>query len=163
MSDKNQNLESEIATISQLEKERDEYLAGWKRALADYDNLKKDLSRERGEMRKAVAVEMLLGLLPLLNNFDQAARHRPYTEDQTAEAWITGALHIRTQLEDSLKEIGAEPFGSEGEKIDPLLHESVSTRKDKTRDDQIILEVVQRGWKIGERVIVPAKVVVNAI
>jgi molecular chaperone GrpE len=112
-------------------------------------------------MRKAVAVETLLSLLPLLNNFDQAARHRPHTEDQAVEAWITGALHIRAQLEESLKEIGAEPFGTEGEKFDPEFYESVGVRKDETRDSQTVLEVVQRGWKIGERVVVPAKVIVN--
>ncbi|HBR80320.1 MAG: Protein GrpE [Candidatus Uhrbacteria bacterium GW2011_GWE2_45_35] len=156
--DENQNQASQA-----LEIQAAEYLTGWKRALADYDNLKKDLARERGEMRRAVAVEMLLNLLPLLNNFDQAAKHRPHTQDQAVEAWISGALQIRSQLEEALKEIGAEPFGSEGEKFDPALHESVSIRRDENREDQIVLEVVQRGWKIGERVVLPAKVIINGI
>jgi len=145
------------------EVERDEYLSGWKRALADYDNLKKDLSRERGEMRRATTVELLISLLPIMNNFDEAARHRPHTEDAAAEKWIDGALLIKTQLEAALKDFGAEPFEGVGEKFNPELHESAGSRREDEREDAIILEVVRRGWKVGDRVVCPAKVIINSL
>lgn len=139
----------------------EEYLTGWKRALADYDNLKKDLARERGEMRRATTIELLLHLLPVVNNFEQAAKHRPHLDDQTSEAWVSGILMVKTQLEAALKELGAEPLEGVGEKFNPEIHESASSRREEGKEDQVVLEVVQRGWRVDDRVVFPAKVVIN--
>lgn len=155
----NEALEAPAAHEAQC----DEYLTGWKRALADYDNLKKDLARERGDMRRASTVELLLHLLPVMNNFEQAAKHRPHLDDKAAEAWVSGILMIKTQLENSIKELGAEPFESIGEKFNPEFHESAGSRRDEEREDQIVLEVVQRGWKVGGKVVFPAKVIINGL
>ncbi|MFH1089477.1 MAG: nucleotide exchange factor GrpE [Candidatus Uhrbacteria bacterium] len=140
-----------------------EYLAGWKRALADYDNLKKDLARERGDMRRASTVELLIHLLPVMNNFEQATKHRPHLDDKAAEAWVSGILMIKTQMENSIKELGAEPFDSTGEKFNPEVHESAGSRREEDREDQIVLEVVQRGWKVNGKVVFPAKVIINGL
>lgn len=152
-----------LATIVALQQEKDEYLAGWKRALADYDNLKKDLARGRGETRRTIAAELLLVLLPLMNNFDEAAKHRPHTDDEAADKWIAGALQIRNQLEAALKELGAEPFEGAGEKFNPELHESAGNRREVGREDGIVLEVVRRGWKVEGKVVFPAKVIINSL
>jgi molecular chaperone GrpE len=141
----------------------DEYLAGWKRALADYDNLKKDLSRERGEMRRASTVELLLHLLPVMNNFEVAVKHRPFSDDKNTEAWVNGILTIKGQLETALKELGAEPFEGLGEKFNPEFHESAGSRRETEKEDQIILEIVRRGWKVGDKVVCPAKVIINSL
>ena len=101
---------SSQTTVDSLQSKCDEYLIGWKRALADYDNLKKDLARERGEMRRVTTVELLLHLLPVMNNFEEATKHRPHLDDKSAEAWVSGMLIIKLQLEAALKELGAEPF-----------------------------------------------------
>jgi len=171
MTDKPQKIEDQKQTntplppnpLTTLQAEKDDYLAGWKRALADYDNLKKDLARERGDMRRASAVELLLHLLPVMNNFEQAAKHRPHLDDKTAEAWVSGILMIKNQLENSLKELGAEPFEGTGEKFDSELYESAGSRREAEMEDQIILEVVQRGWKINGKVVFPAKVIINSL
>lgn len=164
--DESKNQSEPIVSIDPLvtlQTKCDEYLTGWKRALADYDNLKKDLVRERGEMRRAISVEFLIAFLPIMNNFDQATKHRPHTDDQAADKWIVGALQIRLQLEQALKEFGAEPINGEGEKFDPVLYESVGSRRDENREDGIILETIQQGWKIGERIVCPAKVIINSL
>lgn len=168
MTDLPQKTDEEKQEVSQTPQassasKEDEYLAGWKRALADYDNLKKDLSRERGEMRRAVMAELLIMLLPLVNSFDEAAKRCPRTEDVAAEKWIAGALQIKAQLEGALKELGAEPFEGTGEKFNPELHESAGSRREAEREDQIIIEVVQRGWKIDGKVVFPAKVIINSL
>jgi len=168
MSDEPQKNEEEkpvdtVESFAALQTKTDEYLAGWKRALADYDNLKKDLARERGEMRRASTIELLLHLLPVMNNFEQATKHRPFLDDKTAEAWVSGILMIKTQMENSLKELGAEPFDGVGEKFNPEFHESAGSRREAEREDQIILEVTQRGWKIDGKVVFPAKVVINSV
>ncbi|MFH1253457.1 MAG: nucleotide exchange factor GrpE [Candidatus Uhrbacteria bacterium] len=154
---------SAASGASPIEDKAAEYLTGWKRALADYDNLKKDLARERGEMRRASTVELLLHFLPVINNFEQATKHRPHLEDKSSESWVSGILMIKTQLENSIKELGAEPFGDLGEKFNPEFHESAGSRREEDREDQIILEVVQRGWKVNGKVVFPAKVIINIL
>jgi molecular chaperone GrpE len=126
-----------------------EYLAGWKRALADYDNLKKDLGRERTEMRAAATMNTAMQLIPVLDNFDAAMKHAG------DDAWAKGIGHIRTQLDDVLRQMGVEPYGAVGEMFDANLHEAVGG------EGETIAEVVSRGWKLGEKIIRPAKVIIN--
>jgi molecular chaperone GrpE len=154
---------SSQTTVDSLQSKCDEYLIGWKRALADYDNLKKDLARERGEMRRVTTVELLLHLLPVMNNFEEATKHRPHLDDKSAEAWVSGMLMIKLQLEAALKELGAEPFEGIGEKFNPEIHESAGSRREEDRDDQVVLEVVRRGWKVDNKAVFPAKVIINSL
>ncbi len=137
-----------------------EYLAGWKRALADYDNLKKDLVKERAEIRQYTTQQLVDSLIPALDHFGQALRFEP-DGDPKVKTWITGVLHVRKEFEEALRQFGAEAFGKPGEKFDPNLHEAVQEREDADQDDQAILEVVDAGWKLNGRVIRPARVIVN--
>ena len=159
-------------------------MAGWKRALADYDNLKKDLSRERTEMRKDAVLDAAHAFIAVLDNFDQAVKFTPeiptsYQPQATSlRSWLAGILHIRTQLETSLRDLGLEPFGAIGEAFDPNLHEIVASSPDVilsvsegSRDsspsaqndmEEQVKEVIHRGWKIGERIVRPAKVIVSS-
>ena len=137
-----------------------EYLAGWKRALADYDNLKKDLARERGDMRRDATVASAESFLAVADHFDQALRFQPEV-DEKAKAWLSGILHIRTVLDESLRLLGFEPVGKAGEAFDPILHEAAGKRREEGTPPDAILEVMSRGWKTGDRVIRPARVIVN--
>lgn len=149
----------------------DEYLIGWKRALADYDNLKKDLMKEREGMRRAVKEDVAKSIIPILDHFDQALKFKPEGLDVKVENWLTGMLHVRNQLESVLWELGIEPFGKVGDVFDPNLHESVGVQASSpplTRGEyegdlhepEFIVEVSLRGWKMGGRVIRPAGVVI---
>ncbi len=153
--------EKESSELEELKAKCAEYENGWKRALADYDNLKKDLARQRGEMRQQAAQDIAEEFIPVLDNFDQAVKFQPNGLDEKAKNWISGILHVRSQLEEILKRLGVEPFGSEGDPFDPHLHESIGEKSEENKKDGIILEVHQRGWKIGQKIIRPAKVIVN--
>jgi molecular chaperone GrpE len=139
----------------------EEYLNGWKRALADYDNLKKDLMNERVQMRNLAIEQMSLSILPVLDNFDQALRFKPDGLDEKTEKWLQGILHVRTQLENVMQDMGCKPFGKDGEQFDPLQHSAVDKRESEGKESGIILEVHKRGWKRGERLIRPAIVIVS--
>ncbi len=138
-----------------------EYLAGWKRALADYDNVKKEMGREREQMRQSAASGTAAVLIPVLDHFDQAVKFTPEGLDAKANGWLQGILHVRSQLEDVLKGLGLEPFGSAGEPFDPNQHEAVSQRHEEGTPPDTVLDIVQRGWKLGDHVVKPAKVIVN--
>jgi molecular chaperone GrpE len=147
-----------------------EHLDGWKRALADYDNLKKDLVKERGAIREAVKEDVAQQLISVLDNFDQAARFQPEGLTGEAQTWLSGLMHVRNQLEGVMTELGLESFGGVGERFDPNLHEAAAEQSESDKADQEILEVSMRGWKMsggtgagGKKIVRPAKVVVNLI
>ncbi len=138
-----------------------EYLLGWKRALADYDNLKKDLFKEREGMRRNIKQDTAESLIPILDHFDQALKFKPASLAPNVENWLVGMLHVRNQLEAVLIDLGLEPFGAVGDAFDPHKHDANGEREDEAAQDHSILEVLQRGWKMGDQVVKPAIVIVK--
>jgi len=160
---KNQEDKEGIGKRQEEEKQKcDEYLNGWKRALADYDNLKKELANERVQMRNTAIEQISFSFLPVLDHFDQALKFKPDGLDEKSEKWLQGILHVRTQLENVLQEMGLESFGKEDDQFDPHLHDAVSEQESKDVELGIILQVLQRGWKRGDHIIRPAKVVISS-
>ncbi len=137
-----------------------ENMAGWKRALADYDNLKKDLSRERSDIRRMAVESAVEGFMPVLEHFDAAVQFVPEFQGKEKN-WAQGVLHIRRELEDALKSLGVESFGEVGESFDPLKHEAVGDRAEEGKETGSIVEVASRGWKITDRILRPARVIVS--
>lgn len=153
--DQKQPTDQAPTATADLQTKCDEYLAGWKRALADYDNLKKDLGRERSEMRASAVADAAMRVVPVLDNFDAAVKFVPPEVDDKLRNWLDGILFIRTQLENALRDMGVEPFGAVGEPFDANRHDAVGG------EGETIAEVVARGWKLGDRVVRPAKVTVG--
>lgn len=139
----------------------EEHLSGWKRALADYENLKKSLYKEKDEMRKSTKEDVAYSLIPVVDNFYQAVRHKPEGLDLSTESWLQGILYVKTQLEGVLSEIGVESFGEVGEEFNPNLHDITEEKENADKPDQSILEVLQRGFRLGEKVLRPAKIIIN--
>lgn len=139
----------------------EEYLGGWKRALADYDNLKKDLGRERTEMRQFAVADAASRIIPVLDNFDTAVKFVPSEVDPALRNWLMGILFIQTQLEEAIRQMGLEPFGEVGDAFDANLHDAAGERVDETAKPNSILEVISRGWKQSDKVIRPAKVIIS--
>ena len=132
-----------------------EYMEGWKRALADYENLKKEMDATLTKGRERIRARFAESLLPVMDNFDQAVRHVPETEDAKVKTWLQGVTFIKQQFEAVLKDLGLEPVATDGA-FDPNLHEAVEEKEGEGG-----MEVVSQGWKIGETVIRPAKVIVK--
>lgn len=144
------------------EKKCEEYLNGWKRALADYDNLKKELSKERMLSREAGKEESALLAIETLDDLDKALQQQPDCSDQAIASWIKGIQHIQGHLEGALEQKGffrilIEP----GQLFDPNLHHAVDQRSKKGVVSGAILQVLQDGWKTHNRVIRPTMVIVN--
>jgi molecular chaperone GrpE len=138
-----------------------EHLNGWKRALADYENLKRDLFKEKDLMRKATTEELALSIIPVVDNFEQAVRFKPEGLDDKTESWLQGILYVKTQLDTVLSEMGVEAFGIAGEMFDANLHDITEEKEEEEKEDQSILQILLRGWKLQEKVIRPAKVIIN--
>lgn len=131
------------------ESKEQEYLDGWKRALADYENLQRDMGKRLDESRDRIKESFVYDLLPVMDNFEQAVNHAPELGEEH-QSWMQGVLFIKKQFEDVVKNLGLEKISVEGE-FDPNLHESVG-EGDKFKE-------VRSGWKIGDKVIRPAQVI----
>ncbi len=157
--------EGQRAAETELEKcqrERDEYLAGWKRAKADFLNYQKDEKRRLEEFLKFVQAGLIEDLLPVLDSFDLALRQAQgeatSVQGTPSDNQLRGFLLIKLQLDDILKKRGLEPIKSVGEKFNPEFHEAILTIEDKTKESDTIIEEIQKGYLLNGQVLRPAKV-----
>lgn len=141
----------------------DEYLAGWKRALADYANLQKAATKSREDLVKFACANIVGDLLPVLEGFRQAADHLPPAgaDEAALRQWIDGVKLIEQQLENVLKKAGLTPVAETGAPFDPVVHEAMMTRKQDGAEPGQVLEILQAGYRLHDKVIRPAKVVVS--
>lgn len=144
---------------SELEQKIAELTAGWQRTQADFDNFRRQSAEEKMRIIKSANSNIVSDLLPVLDNFQLAAKHVP--AELADNAWAQGIKQIEKQLEDILASEGLEPVGNIGEEFDPSFHEAVEhVASDKPEDE--IVEVVLRGYKMDGDLIRPAKVKVSS-
>jgi len=152
--------------IEELNQKCEEYLNGWKRERADFLNYKKEEMERIGQLVKYANEELILKILPILDNIYLAESHVP--EELKNNQWIEGFNQIKNQLCDFLKKEGIEPMKTLYEKFDPNymeVVEEVSVRDAphktdgwKSEESGIVVEVVQMGYTLHGKVIRPAKV-----
>lgn len=145
------------ASHASATEERDRYEQGWKRALADYQNLKRETERSQKEFAQWSTKELLLDLLAPADHFDEAFTHIP---EGTSGGWVDGFKHIRRELEEILKRHGVEGFAVAGEVFDPTIHEAVEHQYAQDQPEQSIAKVVAKGYRINGKLLRPAKVIV---
>lgn len=149
---------SQADEISQLQKLADEHLDGWKRAKADYLNLKKQTEKDKEDLASFARAAAVLQFLPIYDNMKRAASHIP--DDQKSLDWVKGIEHIQKQFEDTLKSMGIAPITSIGQPFDPNLHHAVHKVKQDGAASGTIIEETKSGFMLGDRVLEPAQVIV---
>lgn len=133
-------------------KEKEEYLAGWQRSKADFINARKEEEKAREEFIKFAQAELLLSILPVLDSFEMAMKHGK----------TDGLPEIYKQLCEILKQKGVTPMESRGKKFNPQEHEAITQEEVKNKEeDEVVLEDLQRGWYLFDKVLRPAKVKVG--
>lgn len=143
----------------------EEYLEGWKRAQADYQNLKKEAEHQKVEFSKYANERLLSDLLPALDQFGLALRHLPDTaalpddEKKKWENWLVGVKAVGMLWEQAAAGAGLERIATDGA-FDPNLHEAVGEEAAEGADTGSIVRVMQDGWKLHGKVLRPAKVIV---
>lgn len=143
------------ARLAEMEKAAEENLAGWQRAKADFLNFKKDQEKAMADFRRYAGEDMILSLLPTVDSFELAARHLP--EELKDSDWAKGVLCIKGMFENFLREAGVVEIKALGEKFDPTMHEAVG-EQESDREEGAVVEEVQKGYKMGGKVIRAAKV-----
>lgn len=161
---KKENIQDDESAVdfspeSELEKlkiKSQEYLDGWRRAKADYLNLKKEAEKQSREMIGFANAALLSELLPIFDHFKLALKHVP--KDQKDVDWVAGFGHIKNQFDEFFKKIGIEEIKTVGEKFNPELHEAIVSEKHKGVATGVIFEEVKSGYSLYGKVINPAQV-----
>ena len=149
-----------MTELELTKKKMDEYLDGWKRAKADYINLKKDSEKRQVEIVQFANASLILEMLPIYDNLKVAWNHLP-NEHKDMKEWIKGIEQIKKQFSALLKNLGIEEIKTVGEKFDSELHEAVSREKAEDTEADTIIEEIKGGYKLYGKVLEPAKVKVT--
>lgn len=146
--------------LAEMEAERDRYLDALQRLKAEFDNYRKRVDRDR-EAVKVAGVQSLVGdLLPIVDNLERALAASTGAHIQQI---LEGVEMVRGQLASVLAGRGVEPIvSSEGQPFDPEVHDAVTQVPSVEHDDGAVVHVVEKGYRMGDVVIRPAKVVVAA-
>jgi len=153
---KEESLEETKKKLEECQKLKDEYLNGWQRERADFLNYKREELERVEEILKYADVGLISNILPILDNFETAEKNLP--EDLKGNENVEGLLQIKRQIQDFLKSQGIEEIKSMGERFDPNFHEVVEEVEVKDKQPGIIIEEIQKGYKLHGKVLRPARV-----
>ncbi len=144
--------ESKVEDLKQLlkaEKEKsDEYFEHLKRNMAEFDNFKKRISKEKDMMYNTICSDIVAELLPVLDNFDKALN-----SETTDESYKNGMVMIYNQLIETLQKQGVEEIEALNKVFDPNIHEAVMHVEDEQFGEKEVIEVFRKGYKIGDKII----------
>lgn len=143
--------------LTKAQEKSEEHLDGWKRAKADYLNLKKESEKAQREIAGYATSMLLFELLPIVDNFERAIDH--LTEDQKKEEWVKGMLGIYQQLRQLLKDMGLERIPTDVP-FNPEMHEAIDREFHDTVAEGTILKVIAPGYRMNGKLIRPARVTV---
>lgn len=156
----------EVEEVSELEALRQElekaqaqaadYLDGWQRARAEFANYKKRNDQERQDLFKLANTTLITRLLPIFDDFERAFQTLPHS--LLSLTWIDGVALIYRRLQAILEAEGLTLMETEGQSFDPLMHEAVTYEESAEHEEGQVIGEVQRGYKLGDRVLRPALV-----
>lgn len=150
-------------------------LDGWKRCQADFENYKKRQETLQWELAKYSGLNLIMQILPVLDNFHASTDHIP--ADQKDNPWVVGIMYIQKQLEKILEDNGVKEIKTKaGDEFDPKIHEAIKDSQQptvegsgknknegggKTNNRELIERVALKGYKMEDRVIRAARVIVG--
>lgn len=142
--------------IQKLQEDLDNATDRLKRLMAEFDNYKKRSSKERELLYNSLVADIMMAFLPVMDNLEKAIN-----TNTIDNGYKQGMELVAKQFKEVLKSFGLEEIETQGKKFDPSLHEAVSSVQDDTKQSQEIVEEFRKGYKMGEKVIRHAMVVVN--
>jgi molecular chaperone GrpE len=149
------------ALLADVQRERDEYLDLAKRTKADFENFRKRMTAEVQAASARGKAELIREVVPVLDDLERALQAAGLDPEGDAEDGLAhGVLLVFRSLRDSLGRNGVEAVDPKGEKFDPTLHEALSKLAADGVESGTVVEVMQKGYRLGEQLIRPARVVV---
>jgi|SRR5262245_24733198 len=141
--------------LADVQRERDDYYDRWLRKTAEFDNYRKRIDRERREHGDKAVNDLLLELLRVVDDFDRALT---VDAGEGGAAYRKGVELIHAKLNDLLRKRGVRPVDAVGADFDPNLHQAVVHEESSEHRDGEVIEELQKGYMIGDRLLRPAMV-----
>jgi molecular chaperone GrpE len=146
------------ADLKQAKVEKEEYLTGWQKERAEFANYRKQEEDRKTMFSESVRERILTRFLSVIDSFNMAFANKE-AWDKVDENWRKGVEYIYAQMNTIFDEYGVKPIGEEGEIFDPNIHQSIDVvETDQKELEHKVAKVIQKGYKLGERVIRPARV-----
>src|SRR2546423_206710 len=139
-----------------MSQERDALLDRLARLQAEFENYRKRNAREQAEFREYAVADAVKNFLPILDNFDLALRSQK--TESTDPALRSGIELIRKQMDDVLSRLGVQAVPAQGSTFDPRVHEAIEMVESREHADHEVIDELQRGYKLKERLLRPAMV-----
>jgi molecular chaperone GrpE len=155
-----EKLELLQAALQASEAKAAEYLDGWQRAKAEFTNYRKRQERERDLNRFETVGRVAKRYLPIIDDIERALKESPAEGD--GAAWAAGIELVYRKLINILEAEGVTPIEAEDQMFDPNLHEAVVQSESEDHESGQVIEVLQTGYRMGDRVLRPAMVRVAA-
>jgi len=146
---------SVLEEMDRLRGEMDHLKELYLRKLAEFDNFRKRVDRERIQMQKTAAADLVRELVPVLDNFERALQH---ADDSGFSSFREGVELIARQLWEVLARQGLEVIDPEGEKFDPVYHEAVQRVENAESEPGHVVSVLAKGYTFGGQLVRPAMV-----
>jgi molecular chaperone GrpE len=147
--------------LADTQRERDEYLELAKRTQADFENFRKRMSAEVLASAARGKADVLQGVIPVLDDLERAIGAAGLDPEGDSEDGLAhGVLLVFRSLRDALARNGVEAVDPTGERFDPTQHEALSTQPADGVEPGVVVETMQKGYRLGEQLIRPARVVV---
>jgi molecular chaperone GrpE len=144
------------AQLAEAEEKAQAYLASWQRSAADFQNYKRRVEQERDDLSRLANATLIINLLPLMDDLERALDN--VDARLAGLTWLDGIRLIHRKFEALLEMSGVTPIAADGERFDPNVHEAVMFGEG---EEGKVINVVQKGYKLGDRVLRPAMVVVG--
>jgi molecular chaperone GrpE len=153
------------AELKRLQAQLSEAQEALARRQADFENYRKRIERERGETYNRIVAEVAVKLLPVVDNLSRALeseRSIEASESKEFRHFLHGVELISKQLNEVLESFAIQPIVAVGERFDPHIHEAVMTEASDEYEPDTVISEMQRGYRIGDRLLRPAMVKVAA-
>jgi molecular chaperone GrpE len=147
---------AQLEELDDLKRKTDEFSDGWQRERAEFANYRKRVERDREMERQNSKIEIIKKYLAIHDDFERAVKS--IAPENAQAAWLEGVKLIDQKLKNLLEGEGIKPIPVENTAFDPALHEAISHEENPDFESGQIIEVVQKGYTIGDRVIRPALV-----
>lgn len=146
--------------LEAVKAERDDYLDKWTRSRADLENYRKRILKEMEEDRKYAPLPLLKSLLPALDGLDRALQSAKQTRN--VDELLAGLEMVVKQFETSLQNVGVQSVQALGQPFDPHLHEAIQQQPTNDFPPMTVVNDVERGYVLHDRVVRPSKVIVSS-
>lgn len=150
------------ALLAEAERQRDEYLDLAKRTKADFENFRKRMTAEVQAANARGKGDVIREVVPVLDDLERAIQAAGLDPEGDSEDGLAhGVLLVFRSLRDSLARNGVEAVDPKGEKFDPMAHEALSVQPVEGTESGTVVEVLQKGYRLGDQLVRPARVVVS--